>query len=330
MASQTILLINGIISVISIFFILNIFWFYRVKKRDGKLNGEKDFGLIWLAIGFFFWTLTGIVSKAYPGQEYLISFLSLANNGVFICSFTFFDHGIDSLNKKFEKRKFFLTTAILTLLLIGINLFLIGTGAQNLKDVANIFELIYSGIMLAMFAGILFNSFFIRKLYGIAFASLLVLFLVLFIQILGLLPNQITVDPSFANAIYIASHSLLLTIVISLSFSWVIEKIEENYDTDLNIKGKRIVNKFIDELGRLRDFLKDKIADNQIELVLLALKEYYKEKFDKDNLNTIILKMSDFYRVENQLRNGITSQNEASIELNVIKSTLLGLIDKIE
>lgn len=322
---QLLATINGIISVYSIVLILNIYWLYNAKKAKGKINGEKDYGLVWLAVAFFSWTLTGIISINFPSQYSIVSFLSIGNNGIFICAFAFFDHGIDALTKSSHRNKFFLTAASITALIICLNLFLIGAGHRQYADYI---EAIFSTLTLTGFAGILFNSFYARKIYGIAFVSLSIVCLVIFSQLASLI--GLTGNPVLKSAIDIASQSLLQTIVISLSFSWIIEKIEEKYDTDTNIKGRKIVEEFSKNIEGFQNFLRDRISSNELELALLSLKEYYKEKFDKDNLNTIILKMSDFYRIENQLRNGIINKNESSIEMNVIKSVLLELIDKLK
>lgn len=329
-------LANGLISALSIFFILNIFWFYHKKQTSGEISGEKDYGLIWLAVGFLCWTLTGLIDSAYPADahpnsEYLIIFLSIINNGIFICSFTFFDHGIDSLNKKIEKRQYFAITAAVTLILIAVIFLLMGTENSTLLMTAKYLELIYSGITLTMFAGILFNSFFIRKLYGIAFAAILVIFLLLFIQMAEVLDDLITARyHGFIGSIYIASHSLLLTIVISLSFSWVIEKIEETHDADLNIKGKKVVDKYGHNTVRLKEFLLNQFAENQIKFVFLVLMEYYKRNPNHNKQKTIILNFSTFSRIEDELRNGLITQSEYNNELNIIKNTLIDLINDIK
>lgn len=316
--------INGIISLYSIVLILNIYWLYHTKKAKGQINGEKDFGLIWLAVAFFCWTMTGIISVNYPGQSSIVSFLSIGNDGVFICSFAFFDHGIEFLSKRNHRKNFFLTVAILTAILICINLFLIGVGFELY---ANYIEAVYTTLMLSGFAGILFNSFFARKLYGIAFIALSVVCLVVFSQLAGLF--SLTGNQIVENAIYIASQSLLLTIVIALSFSWIIEKIEEKFDVDANTKGKRIVEEFVENIKGLKSYLNDKIANNEIEVVFLALKEYYKDNLDKKNLNTVIIRMCQYNQIQLQLRNGTIEKSDARRELNEITEIMLNLTNTL-
>lgn len=245
-------------------------------------------------------------------------------------SITYFDHGINWFKEPRKKRIAILGIAFLTIIIYSISLWFP-------PKIAELIELGYSLIMLITLMGGLFISFFLRKLYFISFISLLVISVVMIGQILSILNSGNEGEYFYMDEIaFLASYSLLSTLIISLAFSWIIEKatlIPYTREILDEIEETAFVNQLLGLHQEDPEALKTSIRNalinkNKIDEVLTFLIKFSSTDKYSDMLKTAIIRKSEFLSLKLNLQNGIITNEDFNKQTSQIQHVILDLIDE--
>ena len=320
------------ITLIAILILLNIWWVYynaRIQKFDLK---TRDYGVIALAIALGIWSLISFIVYLNPNiSNETTTFLSIVNNGVFLIAVTYFDHGIKWLSSKSKKRGLIISIALLTLIIYFSSLLM--------HDISLEIELGYSISMLIILMGALFYSFYARSLYMIAFISLLVICVVIVGQIIAIFELGDQGNYYFLDEVtFLSSYSLLSTLIISLAFSWIIEKstlIPYSEKIYAEIKDKEFIeglkNIYPQSTDKLKEELRKSIVDrNNTEKILTVLISIFKEKGKIDKINASIIQSSKFHTWKLNKNTNTVSEEESELQISKIQKSTLELIEDIE
>ncbi len=340
-----------IISILSIFILLNIWGSYYDQKIRRINNENRDYGVILFVAALFIWGLIAVINlstinvKVKESTEYAIknllnNFLSLINNALFLSAITYFDHGVEWANKSIRRRNIFIFISIFTFLLFMVIVILT---YLNKFDACQIIDLIYTSLVFIVLMGVLYNSFSKRKLHGVAFVSLFVMVLAIIGQVFTALKIEditalkIENAKEIGNTIFLASFAMMSSIFINLTYSWILEKATSLPYSDeilLEIVGKNQILELINQyengkVEELKNNLKIEITKNNIEKVLQTLLIIFEKKGEKEDLNTVILLHSRLNEIEMRSAKGVVGLEEVQLEISKIKDATLKLIDKI-
>ena len=329
------------ITFFSILILLNIWLIYYEKRLDQK-EIRRDTGLMYLILALFTWCIINVFRAIFPeliasNQLSIVEyFLSSTNNAFFLISILYFEHGIIWFKKEHRlpvAQKFIWLLSASILLLEFILFFC------NKIEVGNGVDLSYSCITLLCIMGVLFLSFFNRKLILVAFISLAAVSFVLIGQIIIYFDrNHQNPDAIIKTVTFISSYSIFSTLFIALGFSWVIEIFksfikEQSALAKFNIEIR--VNKFWENYSHDKLILKEKLVENvrenDFDFVLGILNKYWHEKLkdDPENLN-IKEKLRDISHLSSRWNHlsiekskGVIDDASANIEHKKISLNLL-------
>ncbi len=303
---------------------LTLVWFHA-KKEIKKL--EQDFGLILLALGLITWVIIDAqkmifyenleeMSQGLTGSqvEYkknqlslLMKQISAFNNAFFIASLPFFKYGFENLKRRFPSFNNGLNWFIAVIIA---NVFIVifyssnwnsEVGADN-KFIEH-FDVFYSMCALGVLGYAITSAFKGRKQYGTAFiiTSIGITILLVATQLV-FSPFVKIVNIDYPALLMYASHVALITLLLVLAQSWVVEE-------QVNIH-KVKVNSLE---GKLRQ--EEKI-NNELEAVIR----------DKETKEKAL--QAEMSELRNELEKRENNQITKSIELSDREKDVIRIIDK--
>ena len=335
------------ITFFSILILLNIWIIYYEKRLDQK-EIRRDTGLMYLMLALFTWCIINVFRAIFPeliasNQLSVVEyFLSSTNNAFFLISILYFEHGIQWFKKEDRlpiSQKFIWLLSAIILLLEFILFFC------NKIELGNGVDLAYSCMTLLCIMGVLFLSFFNRKLILVAFISLAAVSFVLIGQIIIYFDrNHQNPDAIIKTVTFISSYSIFSTLFIALGFSWVIEIFksfikEQSALAKFNIEIR--VNKFWENYSHdqliLKEKLSENVRENDFDIVLGILNKFWSKKLkdDPENVN-IKEKLRDISHLSSRWSHlsiekskGVIDDASANIEHKKISLNLLEYTDEL-
>lgn len=333
-----------ITTVLAVGILINIWWFYNKQKAKLNIEEKKDYGIVLLSIAMLIWALISALrlvtqhatDEVQKQIEFVIKFLSVVNNGLFLAALTYFEHGIEWVNMPERRKRAFLFIGIFSLFMyISIALLFafdvpIEKGSRILF--ADLLEFIYSFFVAAILLLVLALSFYHRKLYLISLIVVLSNTLLIAEQLLITLFDKSDDFKMLRAILFQSSYSLMLATFISLGFSWIVEKFTvlpyiNEYLPLLRIR--EIIENNKGKPEQIKTILRDKTTNNELDDSLALLEEWFLMYNEMDNANQARLIRGRWNKLKSDKQKGLLTDEQERIETNKIRSSVNEVIELI-
>lgn len=325
-------LTHGITSLAGVFFLFVIwfcYYFRRVSQRKSFI--QLDWGLPLLALAYMVWALGSFYAffqapNTIPVIQKLISTL---NNALFLCSFSYFKHGFQLIAKlgRFKWMLFvFLISSTLFVIFIFENRFH--------PDVIFWLDFLFSGLTLTFLACLLALAFQNRGMSGLSVISIIAVFIELQAQYEMGKPNW---DRFSTAVMFLVGHTMMLVILISLAFTWIIEDGGVLEKMNFRIRAEDAIRTGLNDVRSRAAFteaLEGLVRKAEIETVIDLLtkgKEAMPPEFGSQmKLDKITEAAAQFNNLKNLRVNGTISTSDYLVRYNQVVEFFMDIIKLIK
>ncbi|MEZ4827215.1 MAG: hypothetical protein R3C61_13200 [Bacteroidia bacterium] len=218
-------LVHISVTGITVFFLLYIWYKYHTYYQHAFSGAHSgDYGLLILSLALLTWASIFVAPYYASGPEKssLTHILSVLNNGLFLCSFPFFSHGFEKLKENKYRVRWFLI--IISITVFAIILVALASENNSVPGWVTASSFGLSALTILGMALLLFNTFYKRKLLGVAILTTLIMLLLVYGQAMrAFQPESERQIQIVQEAINLTSFMGMCGLFISLALTWIFE-----------------------------------------------------------------------------------------------------------